>query len=287
MKTRFPFVALMSLAAALTSAPASAQERSYPAVFALQSGAPEVGAHLLVTPGTSALDAKLDLWTTGKPSSAAVRVYDLDMTKRMHVIAIGDDLTTFLHVHPQFAPDGHFRIALAVPRQGLYHIYADFIPHGKGRQVFRFDVPFGDASAMHRGPVVPAKAVHAGPYLVTLSGLDVRAGGTTMLKVSVTKDGAPAKDLHAYLGASAHAVFIDVRHLTYAHVHPVVMGEMGSMHPPGMDVGGSEMSVKPGSPVAPDMMLHVSVRDPGAYRLWLQFMGGSDLYVAPFALQAR
>jgi hypothetical protein len=36
-----------------------------------------------------------------------------------------------------------------------------------------------------------------------------------------------------------------------------------------------------------DMMLHVTIKEPGVYKLWLQFRGGSELYVAPFILTAQ
>ena len=37
---------------------------------------------------------------------------------------------------------------------------------------------------------------------------------------------------------------------------------------------------------SPDMMLHVELREAGTYKLWLQFRGGSQLYVAPFVVTA-
>jgi hypothetical protein len=38
---------------------------------------------------------------------------------------------------------------------------------------------------------------------------------------------------------------------------------------------------------SPNMMLHVSVREPGTYKLWLQFRGGDQLYIAPFIMTAN
>jgi hypothetical protein len=34
------------------------------------------------------------------------------------------------------------------------------------------------------------------------------------------------------------------------------------------------------------MVLHVGVGRPGPYKLWLQFLGGERVYVAPFVLVA-
>ena len=38
--------------------------------------------------------------------------------------------------------------------------------------------------------------------------------------------------------------------------------------------------------VDPAMMLHVAVPKAGTYKLWFQFRGGGQLYVAPFVLTA-
>ena len=35
------------------------------------------------------------------------------------------------------------------------------------------------------------------------------------------------------------------------------------------------------------MVLHVSVSEPGLYKMWLQFRGGNQLYIAPFVLRAE
>ena len=56
-------------------------------------------------------------------------------------------------------------------------------------------------------------------YTVTLSSLELKAGGESMLDVHILRGGKPASDLHPYLGALAHAVFIDASDLTYVHVH--------------------------------------------------------------------
>jgi hypothetical protein len=38
---------------------------------------------------------------------------------------------------------------------------------------------------------------------------------------------------------------------------------------------------------SPDMMLHISIKEPGTYKMWLQFRGGNQLYVAPFVVTAQ
>jgi len=53
---------------------------------------------------------------------------------------------------------------------------------------------------------------------------------------------------------------------------------------PGMSMSATPM---PDAATLPaDMLLHVAVREPGRYKLWLQFRGGGRLHVAQFVLVA-
>ena len=127
-------------------------------------------------------------------------------------------------------------------------------------------------------------------YTVTLSSLKLAAGRESSLDVHITAGGRPATDLHPYLGALAHAVFIDAADLSYVHVHPMPLdatesnGMAGMKGMAGMD--GTAAVPAPSSISSPDMALHVRVLEPGTYKLWLQFDGGSGLHVASFVLTA-
>jgi len=69
--------------------------------------------------------------------------HDLDMTKRMHVIIIGTDFTTFMHEHAVYSPNGHFGINQAFPKPGTYYVHFDGRPTGLEQQVFRFKIEAG------------------------------------------------------------------------------------------------------------------------------------------------
>jgi len=250
--------------------------------FALPGKAQTVDAKLLATFGDGR-DAQLDLSETQRPGGALVTSYDTDMTKKLHMIVISDDLTTFQHVHPMLGADGHFTMHLKVPASGGYHVYADTVPHGDGQQVFRFDVPFGNTLSNTPDLSVTPATAHAGPYAVTLDKLKLDAGGTTMLTVHVTKNGKPAKDLASYLGGAAHAVFINAKDLSYLHVHPIQGNDAAAMGDMAM---GDMKELSDSAKVNPMMMLHVAAPSAGTYKLWLQFRGGGRLYVVPFVLTA-
>jgi hypothetical protein len=261
---------------------AVAAARLYTGYFALQGQAPRAEAHLNLLPvGDNPLLERIDIWMTG-PSSETIRNYSVEMTKRLHVIIVSSDFSTFLHIHPQLGADGHFYINERFPRPGLYHLYADGVPDNFSQQVFRFDITVGHTGKFEPPILTPTGSdVLVGPYTVQLDETKVRASGTEMLEVHILKNGKPAEDLHPYLGASAHAVFINSSDLTYVHVHPMAMTTPMN----GMDLSAPARADS--ASASPDMMLHVSMRESGTYKLWLQFRGGSQLYVAPFILSAE
>jgi hypothetical protein len=236
-------------------------------VFALQGKMAQTSASLATSPvGNDPLARKMDIVLTENGSHVPIRAYDLDMTKLMHVIIVSDDFILFLHVHPVLQNNGHFVLEQRFPFPGLYHIYADAQPHGIGQQVFRFDVPIGSFQpAERRGMGEMNTTARVGGYTVTLSTNTLYTNTETMISVQISKHGKPATDLHSYLGAPAHAVFLNAEDLSYVHVHPM---------PDPMGTPGS-------------MMLHVTLNEPGPYKLWLQFRGGTQLIVAPFVIVTR
>jgi len=282
MKRLFTLVASASLLAG-TLAAASPLDGT----FALQSGVPKARAFLRTTQtGANPLNRGLDIWLTPLTGSAPILHYGVDMTKLLHLIIVSDDFKEFFHLHPALGADGHFTIDQSFPQAGHFQAYVDSEPQGLGQQVFRFAFSVGDAGAS-RTPLLAATGprVNVGPYAVTLSTTKLNAGEENDVIVHILHDGKPARNLHPYLGALAHAVFLDARDLTYVHVHPEVLGAPGMDSMPGMP--GMDMpALSDSDRSAPDMSLHVRVREAGTYKLWLQFRGGSSLYVAPFVVTA-
>ncbi len=281
---------LASLLVLAMSAAASSQ--ALVGIFALQAGQSQTQARMVATQiGASPLNQHLDLWLT-RDGSQTVRNYDIEMTKYLHLIAVSDDFTTFMHVHPILDKDHHFHIDMQFPKEGLYHVYADGEPDGVGQQVFRYDLTVG--SQIERGRTLsPSSAqVTAGPYQIVLGATRLRIGSENELAVHITRNGSPASDLHPYLGALAHAVFIDTGDLSYAHVHPMPLERtMSGMSATGGMSGMDGMAEAPkplsdSEKSAPDMLLHVRIREAGTYKLWLQFRGGDELYAAPFIVTA-
>lgn len=285
-----PYVLLLALLALPPTAIAFAAA-PFEEAFALQGGTPRVAASLLATQiGQNPLYRHLDTWMTVRGSSTIIRSYQIDMTKYLHMIAVSDDFRTFLHIHPTRGTDGHFLLDQLFPVPARYHIYVDARPEDFGQQAFRFDVDLGGAAGpVRRDLSETSTATVAGPYTVSISSNSLSSQSESRIVVHILKNGKPATDLHPYLGALAHAVFINAGDLSYVHAHPMPLLASGAgtqaqkMH--------SESAMPPSLPSSmissPNMLLHVALSEPGTYKLWLQFRGGSRLYVAPFVLTAR
>src|SRR5437868_25452 len=173
------------------------------------------------------LDEKLDLWMTKQGSSAPIKQYQVEMTKKLHMVIVSDDFKTFLHIHPELSPTGHFLMTQHFPAAGSYFVYADALPNDLNHQVFRFKLDVGHPSAtVSRTLPETGMGVQTGPYEVDLSTVRIHAGRMEMIDVEVLQNGKPAKDLHPYLGAPAHAVFLNSKDLSYVHVHPMSADDM-------------------------------------------------------------
>ncbi|MEO6913997.1 MAG: hypothetical protein ABI182_08275 [Candidatus Baltobacteraceae bacterium] len=232
----------------------------------------------------------VDLNAVETDGSRTIRGYDWDMTKKLHMIVISDDLRSFMHVHPVLGADGHFRLRLRFPNPALYHIYIDGIAHSLGRQIFRFDVDV-DSSAKpltHRSIPSSAPVSDAGPYRVRIDKSHLIAGEQTLITVNVSKNGKPAVDLRPYLGAMGHGVFIGAADLSYVHVHAMdamMMDMMGTD-----DCGDAIMTmnpIPPDSAVPATLQFYLKAPVAGSYRLWFQFGGPSRDYAAAFTIVAR
>ena len=275
---------LVGLVAALVAGPANATT-TITGQNALAGTDAKVTGTLTAIPAGQPTDLKLDVVLSQPGQPKPVTKYDADLGKAMHVIAISEDMTVFIHHHVDHVIDGHGQVRIRFPKAALYHIYVDAMPHTLGQQVQRFDLPVGDAPAAAPLKLTPGMlSAESGPYQVTFDTLDLNAGEPSMLTLHIAENGKPAKDLKPFLGVGAHVVLISADSLDYVHVHPMGMDEMTGGH-------GHEMAGMPGmampAAISPDMMLHVAVPKPGLYKLWVQFDGGRSLYTLPFVANAH
>jgi hypothetical protein len=235
-------------------------------------------------------DARIEAWEVR--AGRAIRAYDIDMMQSMHMIVVSDDLTEFQHVHPRLLPNGHFviEVHLAHPDEA-YHVYLDGLPHGDGRDVFRFDVPSpGGTPVAPRSLHAAGSSADAGPYDVTIDPTSVPAGEIATIQVRIFKNGKPAGDLHPYLGVMSHGVLIGTNDLAYMHAHAITTAMLGMASGAG-DCGDSMMvgmkPMPPNSTVDSQFAFQILAPVAEPYDFWIQFVGGTTLYTAPLLITAK
>jgi hypothetical protein len=156
-------------------------------------------------------------------ANRTVRDFDVEHTKRMHLIVARRDLTGFQHLHPEQTADGAWTTRIRLDEGGSYRLFADFSHEGEARTLatdLRVDGP-ADLAPL---PEPTATAVSDGGYDVRLAAGSTRPGQEANLRFTITKDGAPVRP-EPYLGAGGHLVALRDGDLAFLHVHPTEQGE--------------------------------------------------------------
>lgn len=277
-------------AARVARAAADSQANAQIGVFALLGGAQEAVAKGWAHHGVgSAANIKVRLFKSD--GTTPVMHYAVRVQNSMHLIITRDDFATLTYLDTAFntttgTVSGDFT---ADPHHG-YYLYADSIPSGMKRQVFRFkSAPLPPAAPLQPVTTTPTKAANAGPYVVTLERDTFPANSQEILYLQVTRSGKPAQDLVPSLNAAAQAVFINTQSLQYVYLHPMLRGskidtdETYTLEQEGRRIAGNSL-------VGPNMQMAVPPLPAGVYKFWLRFAGGvsMDNYSAgPFTIVAQ
>jgi hypothetical protein len=189
----------------------------------------------------------------------ALRDFEVEHEKRMHLILVRRDGTGFQHLHPAMDESGRWSTRVTVPDPGAYRVFADFSAppaRGAGGQARTLAADLAvDGDAAYRPLPAPAVTVQTDGYEVSLDAGEVHPGEESELRFTVTRDGRQV-ETEPYLGAGGHLVALREGDLAYLHVHP-----------------GEQLSFMSELPSA------------GRYRLFLQFKHDSAVHTAPFTLE--
>jgi hypothetical protein len=146
-----------------------------------------------------------------------VHDFDVEHTKRMHLIVVRRDMTGFQHLHPTQAADGSWSVPVTLPDAGTYRVFADFSHDGKAQTL---------ADDLQADGTVRSRPLPAPAQTTTVDGLQVRltegashAGKESELGFTVTRNGRPVA-VQDYLGAKGHLVALRQGDLAFLHVHP-------------------------------------------------------------------
>jgi hypothetical protein len=192
----------------------------------------------------------------------AIREFEVEHEKRLHLILARRDLTGFQHLHPRMAADGTWSTAVTMREPGNYRVFADFKHEGENLTLAR-DLAVGGAADSEPLPAPARTAVTDDGYRVELSADPSRAGEPAELDFHVTRDNADVA-LEDYLGAKGHLVALRAGDLAYLHTHPATHG---GGH------GDGDGNVVP---------FETEFPSEGRYRLFLQFQHEGKVQTAAF-----
>jgi hypothetical protein len=187
---------------------------------------------------------------------AAVRDFEVEHEKRLHLILARRDLTGFQHLHPRMSPDGTWSAPVTIPEPGDYRVFADFKHEGENQTLAR-DLTVSGTPREEPLPAPASTAVTATGYRVQLEAEQTRAGQPAELSFQVTRGGEEVA-VEDYLGAKGHLVALRAGDLAYLHTHPAGEGH-------GDAIG-----------------FETEFPSEGRYRLFLQFKHDGEVHTAAF-----
>jgi hypothetical protein len=192
---------------------------------------------------------------------AAVRDFEVEHEKRLHLILARRDLTGFQHLHPRMAADGTWTVPVTIEEPGDYRVFADFKHEGENQTLAR-DLTVAGTADRQPLPAPGGTATTDTGYRVELEAESSRAGEPAALEFNVTRDGEEVP-LEDYLGAKGHLVALRAGDLAYLHTHPAE----GEGHAAGD--GGA-------------VAFETEFPSEGRYRLFLQFKHEGEVHTAAF-----
>jgi hypothetical protein len=148
----------------------------------------------------------------------AVRDFEVEHEKRLHLILARRDLTGFQHLHPRMDADGTWSAPVTIPEPGDYRVFADFKHDGENQTLAR-DLTVSGTAVEEPLPAPASTAVTDTGYRVQLEAEESRAGQPAELTFHVTRGGEEVA-VQDYLGAKGHLVALRAGDLAYLHTHP-------------------------------------------------------------------
>jgi hypothetical protein len=199
----------------------------------LVSGIPdpkEYQVHLTTEPAAMKAgdDAQLILHIEDPKTPQPVRDFEIVHERFYHIFLVSQDMSVFIHTHPELQPDATFRLGVRLPKAGMYRILSDFYPKGGTPQLIvnTLMVPgegFHLATAKLVPELTPQHADNVDVDLVT-EPAQPRAGVKTTMLFRLK----PNQGIEPYLGAMAHMLGASSDLIDMIHSHPIQVVDHGS-----------------------------------------------------------
>ncbi len=195
---------------------------------------------------------------------APVRDFDVEHTKRMHLIVVRRDLTGFQHLHPRMAARRHLGGAAAADRARRVPRLRRLLERRRGDDAGRRPArspatpPRRRCPRPSRPPSATAATTSASPRAPP-----PRASRPTSSSRS-RSDGEPV-EVEPYLGADGHLVALREGDLAFLHVHPI-----------------TDEASAPG-----EIAFEATFPTAGSYRLFLQFQVDGEVETVAFTQEVE
>ena len=188
---------------------------------------------------------------------------DVEHTKKIHLIAVSEDLSWFDHIHPEIGADGAYTTKEKFPTAGKYTLFADYKPSGANHTVDNLNVTVAGTvptAKVYGADKLTGNAGDGFSVSLTPDGGKFVTNAATHINGVVLLNGKAldVNTLEDYLGAKAHMVVVSLADKKYLHVHPSVEG--GKFD------------------------LHTTFDKPGVYRGWIQFQSKGKVYTSDFVM---
>ena len=220
----------------------------------LAEGAPDIAEYPLdlgIAPAVPRVNevTRLTFALTDPRTAKPVRRFEVVHEKPYHVFLVSQDLSFFLHTHPERTGDEDFHLDVRLPQRGMYRVLSDFYPTGGTPQLITSTVLVGDAPltpAVVSPDLVAKNTENAHVELRTTPGVVV-ARQRTSLYFRLT----PVDGLETFLGAWGHMLVASADLIDMVHGHPLATVDRG--------------------PAGRDLEFGVAFPRAGTYRVWVQF----------------
>jgi hypothetical protein len=181
-----------------------------------------------------------------------VRHFEIVHEKLYHLFVVSQDLSFFLHAHPERQPDEDFHLDLRFPRPGMYRVLSDFYPSGGTPQLITNTVivpgPLSSLETASIGADMSPKGTENSRVELDI----VPARAVARQKVSLFFRITPDQGVEPYLGAWGHMLAVSSDLIDMVHHHPVTA----------VDARGNSSK---------RLQFDLAFARPGVHRVWLQF----------------
>lgn len=199
----------------------------------------------------------------------------------IHLVVVSKDMKEFAHIHPELEPDDRFAVTYSFPRGGQYWLFADFARPGAAPSVARFCLDVAGAPSVDGGSSDDGQLtkIREGLRVTLALPADMVTGKDLRFRFQLADAGRgdPISDLQPYLGAWGHIMIVREDGKRFIHAHAADEAYPGSDSDP-----WKHTHIAPG-PSPSSVSTVTGFREPGLYRMWVQFQRNGELVTVPYA----